>query len=270
MPWAFSDLALFGFFPLAGTPRAEQSPGPQRHRGEAAWPLWRPPDQELGLSQSLSDMAAPADFLAIRAARDQAIKPGSGPWPRRLLALAAGLSLAVPSLPAQAFSPSTWLSGTFPVVSFAGFTSGFGMRTHPLGGDRRPHYGVDIAAPLGSEVRSWWSGRVSELIRDGGCGNGLVIRSGDYEHIYCHLAGTVAEGAYRSGAIRLGLGQPVRSGQSIAHVGLTGSSTGPHLHWGMRFRGQWLDPARILRAMANSRRSQPLTSAGPPKVGSFR
>ena len=77
-------------------------------------------------------------------------------------------------------------------------------------------------------------------------------------------------GAYRSGAIRLVLGQPVRSGQAIAHVGLTGSTTGPHLHWGMRFRGQWLDPARILRAMAASRRRQPLASAGPPKVGSFR
>jgi murein DD-endopeptidase MepM/ murein hydrolase activator NlpD len=191
-------------------------------------------------------------------------------WPRPWLALGAGLLLAVPSLPVHAFSRSSWLSGTFPVVSFAGFTSGFGMRSHPLGGDRRPHYGVDIAAPLGSEVRSWWSGRVLELIRDGGCGNGLVIRSGDYEHIYCHLAGHVEGGAYRSGAIRLVLGQPVRSGQAIAHVGLTGSTTGPHLHWGMRFRGQWLDPARILRAMAASRRRQPLASAGPPKVGSFR
>lgn len=183
---------------------------------------------------------------------------------RPLLALGAGLLLAAASLPAYGFSRSSWLSGTFPVVSFAGFTSGFGMRSHPLAGDRRPHYGVDIAAPLGSEVRSWWSGRVRELIRDRGCGNGLVIRSGDYEHIYCHLAGSVEGDVYRSGAIRLALGQPVRSGQAIAHVGLTGSTTGPHLHWGMRFRGQWLDPARILRAMAASRRRQPLASAGPP------
>ena len=191
-------------------------------------------------------------------------------WHRPLLALGAGLLLAVPSLPAYAFSRSSWLSGTFPVVSFAGFTSGFGMRSHPLGGDRRPHYGVDIAAPLGTEVRSWWSGRVRELIRDGGCGNGLVIRSGDYEHIYCHLAGRVEGGSYRSGALSLVVGQPVRSGQPIAHVGLSGSTTGPHLHWGMRFRGQWLDPARILRAMAESRRRQPLASARTPNVGSFR
>ncbi len=189
---------------------------------------------------------------------------------RPLLVLGAGLLLASPSLPANAFNRGTWLSGSFPVVSFAGYTSGFGLRIHPLGGDLRPHYGVDIAAPLGSDVRSWWSGRVSEVIRDGGCGNGLVIRSGDYEHIYCHLAGRVEGGSYRSGALSLVVGQPVRSGQPIAHVGLTGSSTGPHLHWGMRFRGQWLDPARILRAMAESRRRQPLASARTPNVGSFR
>ncbi len=191
-------------------------------------------------------------------------------WRRPLLAIGAGLVLALSTHSAKAFNHGNWLSGTFPVVSFAGYTSGFGMRVHPLGGDLRPHYGVDIAAPLGSEVRSWWSGRVSEVIRDGGCGNGLVIRSGDYEHIYCHLAGSVEGGSYRSGALSLVVGQPVRSGQPIAHVGLTGSSTGPHLHWGMRFRGQWLDPARILRAMADSRRRQPLASARAPNVGAFR
>lgn len=195
--------------------------------------------------------------------------PGARAWTGVVLGLGTVLLLTA-GLPAGAFNRSTWLSGTFPVVSFSGFTSGFGMRTHPLSGDRRPHYGVDIAAPLGSEVRSWWSGRVSELIRDGGCGTGLVIRSGNYEHIYCHLGGRVSDGTYRSGAINLVVGQPVRSGQSIAHVGLSGSTTGPHLHWGMRFRGQWLDPARILRAMADSRRRQPLASAEAPSVVPFR
>ena len=167
-----------------------------------------------------------------------------------LLPAAAAIGLLV-AAPAGA---STWLQGVFPVTSFAGFTSSFGMRLHPLAGDLRPHYGVDIAAPLGSPVRSWWSGRIQEVISDGGCGNGLVIRSGEYEHIYCHLSGSAAAGAYRSGPVLLVPGQIVRRGELIGHVGLSGSTTGPHLHWGMRYRGQWLDPARILRAMADSRR----------------
>ena len=160
-----------------------------------------------------------------------------------------------PGAQALAQSRTTWLRGVFPVASFAGYTSPFGMRSHPLSGDVRPHYGVDIAGPLGSPVRSWWSGQVSEVISDGGCGNGLTIRSGDYEHIYCHLAGSAGEGWYRSGAVLLRVGQRVRAGQVIGHIGLTGSTTGPHLHWGMRYRGEWMDPARVLRAMAASRRA---------------
>jgi murein DD-endopeptidase MepM/ murein hydrolase activator NlpD len=180
-----------------------------------------------------------------------------------------GASLLATAAPSAAGATTTWLMGVFPVAVFSGFTSGFGNRVHPLSGGLRPHYGVDIAAPLGSPVLSWWSGRVQEVISDGGCGNGLVIRSGDYEHIYCHLAGRVGGGVYSSGPVTLRPGQVVRRGQLIAHVGMTGSTTGPHLHWGMRFRGQWLDPARILRAMAASRRAS-MTRGAAPNVGTSR
>ena len=178
---------------------------------------------------------------------------------------AVALSLAA-AVPVRA---STWLYGVFPVPAFAGFTSGFGDRVHPLAGAVPPHHGVDIAAPPGSPVRSWRSGRVQEVIADGGCGNGLVIRSGDYEHLYCHLAGRAVGGVYSSGAVRLVRGQAVRRGQLIGHVGLSGSTTGPHLHWGVRYRGDWLDPARILRAMAASR-SRILARISTPKVDSLR
>jgi len=160
--------------------------------------------------------------------------------------------------------------GVFPVTSFAGYTSGFGMRSHPLSGDVRAHYGIDIAAPLGAPIRSWWAGTVSEVIVDGGCGNGLVIRSGSYEHIYCHLSGEAGQGEYRSGNVMLQVGQRVATGQVIGHVGLTGSTTGPHLHWGMRYRGAWMDPARVLRAMAESRRRSNPTPLQRPNLGVFR
>jgi len=156
------------------------------------------------------------------------------------------------------------------VASFAGFTSGFGLRLHPLSGTLRSHDGLDIAAPLGSPVRSWWSGRVREVIFDGGCGNGLVIQSGDYEHIYCHLAGSAAGGVYRSGPVALLAGDRVAAGQTIGHVGVSGASTGPHLHWGLRYRGAWLDPVRVLRAMAASRNRLPPARERRFNVGQFR
>lgn len=147
-----------------------------------------------------------------------------------------------------------WLAGVFPVASFSGYTSGYGLRFHPIGGDARHHDGIDIAAPLGSPILSWWAGTVVEVIADGGCGNGLVIRSGHYEHVYCHLAGESDGRFYRSGPVQLALGQRVSRGELIGHVGLSGSTTGPHLHWGIRYKGMSLDPARILQAMAASRR----------------
>lgn len=179
--------------------------------------------------------------------------------PLLLASLLAGLPAA---------RAGSWRLGAFPVASFAGYTSAFGMRVHPLRGDVRPHYGLDIAAPLGSPVRSWWGGMVQEVIHDGGCGVGLLVRSGAYEHIYCHLAGRGSGGVYRSGSVQLRVGQRVRTAQVIGHVGMSGSTTGPHLHWGLRHGGRWIDPARVLRAMARARQAPKPAPA--PRVAGVR
>jgi murein DD-endopeptidase MepM/ murein hydrolase activator NlpD len=174
--------------------------------------------------------------------------------PPQAVALLTALLLAVPLAAAKtaAAPDSRWRKGIFPVTNFQGFTSHYGMR-RLSGGKPQSHNGLDIAAPLGSAVRSWWSGRVLEVINDGACGHGLVIGSGPYKHIYCHLGGRVQTGVLRSGAVELQQGSRVRFGQVIGHVGLTGYTTGPHLHWGLRYNGEWLDPAHVLRAMAASR-----------------
>lgn len=194
-------------------------------------------------------------------------------WKARYLAagLACGaLVWALPPAAAWARQPGRWIQGVFPVVGFAGYTSGYGLRVHPLSGSLRSHDGIDIAAPLGAPVRSWWSGRLVELIQDNGCGTGLVVRSGDYEHIYCHLAGRVEAKTVRSGHVVLRIGQRLAAGQTIGHVGLSGATTGPHLHWGLRYRGAWLDPARVLRAMAASRVQSRSALPPRPSVGSLR
>jgi murein DD-endopeptidase MepM/ murein hydrolase activator NlpD len=173
--------------------------------------------------------------------------------------LASGLAVSGLAAPGVAQSMSQarpgqnpWRLGVFPVMLFSGYTSSFGARTGPWGAIE-PHYGLDIAAPFGSPIRNWWRGTVKEVIHDWRCGVGLVIQSGPYEHIYCHLLGSGAGGVYRSAGLRLQPGQRVRTGQVIARVGMSGRTTGPHLHWGMRHGGRWLDPVLILRAMARSR-----------------
>ncbi len=182
------------------------------------------------------------------------------PWPRRDRRARAAGAGALAGLAALALAPPAlaelrWRQGVFPVATFLGYTSHFGLRVGP-GGGREPHYGLDIAAPMGSPIRSWWGGVVADVIDDGGCGVGLVISSGPYEHIYCHLSGSAAGGVYRSGPVALGPGMAVRGGQLIGHVGMSGRTTGPHLHWGIRYQGRWLNPGAILRAMARARGSR--------------
>ena len=163
--------------------------------------------------------------------------------------LAGALALSA----ASALADARWGQGVFPVAVFSGYTSHYGQRIGPSGG-LEPHHGIDIAAPMGSPIHNWWGGVVKEVIEDGSCGLGLLIQSGPYEHLYCHLSGSVQGGLYRSGAVALQSGQRLRGGQLIGHVGVSGRTTGPHLHWGVRYGGRWLNPAAILRAMAAARR----------------
>jgi len=153
---------------------------------------------------------------------------------------------------------SIWRGASFPVENFTGYTSPFGYRQHPHGG-RRFHYGLDFAAPLGSYVRNWWEGKVMRVASDRQCGVHLILQSGPWHHVYCHLEGQVVlekTGAWvlvdRPGGIEIRQGQSLRSGQRIGRVGMTGATTGPHLHWGLKYQGAWVDPALVIRAMTTS------------------
>jgi murein DD-endopeptidase MepM/ murein hydrolase activator NlpD len=158
-----------------------------------------------------------------------------------------------------ALRSNPWLYASFPVENFQAYTSPFGYRTSPIDGTTKFHYGLDMAAPLGSYVRNWWTGRVVELSDGTGCGTAIKIESGQWRHVYCHLMGHVEEtpqGRYlidREGGILLWQGQDVPVGARIARVGMTGRTTGPHLHWELLHGGKHLDPALVLQEMYNQR-----------------
>lgn len=187
---------------------------------------------------------------------------------RRLITIPLPLLLTVLSTE-HVRAESPWLRGQFPVAGFLAYTSHYGPRQGPSGA-AETHRGLDIAAPLGSPVRSWWGGRIVEVILDQGCGVGLVVRSGAWEHLYCHLAGSVQDGVYRADGVQIAVGQSVRLGQMIGRVGVSGRTTGPHLHWGLRYDGRWLDPVLILRAMAEARRPMAPNVRPEPRVGLSR
>jgi murein DD-endopeptidase MepM/ murein hydrolase activator NlpD len=152
-------------------------------------------------------------------------------------------------------SSSSWQQASFPVENFQAYTSGFGYRIHPVTGGRSFHEGLDLAAPLGSYIRSWWGGKVIALSDHSACGTMITIQSGNWTHTYCHLMGTVENTAQglalidRNGGIFLQQGQVIPSGARIGRVGMTGRTTGPHLHWVLKYNGQLIDPAHVLRQM---------------------
>lgn len=162
----------------------------------------------------------------------------------------------VPQLDPSELPINEWSGASFPVEDFQIYTSPFGYRRSPTGGYTQEfHYGLDMAAPEGSYIRNWWSGKVVEVSDNSNCGTSVVVESGSWLHIYCHMQGHVetANGDRymidRGGGIQIREGQDLPAGTRIGRVGMTGRTTGPHLHWGLKFDENWVDPALVLRAM---------------------
>jgi murein DD-endopeptidase MepM/ murein hydrolase activator NlpD len=117
-------------------------------------------------------------------------------------------------------------------IQGARFSSGFGMRFHPLLGRTRMHAGVDFAARHGTPVQSVAPGKVIFAGRNGGYGNQVQIRHDNgIVTTYGHLSGFAARA-----------GERVAAGEKIGHVGSTGLSTGPHLHYEVHVGGRPVNP----------------------------
>jgi murein DD-endopeptidase MepM/ murein hydrolase activator NlpD len=117
------------------------------------------------------------------------------------------------------------------------FTSGFGMRFHPVLGYTRPHMGVDWAAPIGTPIFSAGNGTIVQAGWDSGYGRRIEVQHANgYITTYNHLSG-FARGATE--------GAHVRQGQVIGYLGQTGLATGPHLHYEILVNGHFVDPMRV-------------------------
>jgi len=123
-------------------------------------------------------------------------------------------------------------------VRYSKITSAFSnARLHPILRIRRPHHGIDYAAPSGTPIWAVADGTVIFRGRAGGFGNLIKIRHHEgYVSYYGHM---------RTFASGIAEGQRVRQKQVIGSVGSTGLSTGPHVCFRMSKDGHFVDPARI-------------------------
>lgn len=124
----------------------------------------------------------------------------------------------------------------WPCPASGRITSGFGSRKSPTKGASTYHNGIDIGAPTGSAIVAAASGEVVTATYSGSAGNYIMIsHGGGIYTLYMHCS-----------KLNVSVGQQVKAGQTIGKVGSTGYSTGPHLHFGIRAGGSYLNPSKYV------------------------
>jgi len=220
-----------------------------------------PPEGSLQAPQA--DATAPQQVAQAQ--------PGAAGSDRPNMAVSAGnpneqgqniSTLSANQIAAVTTRDNQWAGASFPLEQFQAYTSPFGYRRSIEGYNYNEfHYGLDMAAPRGSYVRTWWTGTVVEVSDDSNCGTSVVVESGNWLSIFCHMEGYVEQAngerymIDREGGLRIVEGSTVQAGQRVGRIGMTGRTTGPHLHWGLKFDNNWVDPALVLRAMYSSQQN---------------
>ena len=120
-------------------------------------------------------------------------------------------------------------------INGARLSSPFGNRKHPILGFTKHHNGTDFAAPTGTPIMASGNGTV---IKAGWCGNGgncvRIRHNSSYTTGYGHLSKFATK-----------TGRRVRQGQIIGYVGNTGMSTGPHLHYTVKYNGKFINSQKL-------------------------
>jgi len=150
----------------------------------------------------------------------------------RLSLAAGGMSLLpAPGLGQIAFTPTLW-----PVMGR--ITGSFGERLDPFSGEGAFHTGVDISSQYGDGVHSAGDGVVTHAALHAGYGRLVIVDHGfGVATWYGHLSSfTVAPG------------MRIRRGDLVGYVGVSGRTTGPHVHYEVRINGAPVNPMRYLRS----------------------
>lgn len=126
-------------------------------------------------------------------------------------------------------SSSGWV---WPCPGHTVINSDYGYRTHPTLGTWKLHNGIDVKADTGTPIVAAKSGTVIAAAYSSSMGNYVIIDHGSgITTVYMHCS-----------ALAVSSGKSVSAGETIAYVGSTGRSTGPHLHFSVRVNSEYVNP----------------------------
>ena len=121
-------------------------------------------------------------------------------------------------------------------VNNINISCGYGYRIHPITGKKDFHTGIDIAVPENTDIYSALGGKVKEISENRIYGKYIIIaHDNDFETIYCHC-----------NDIFVKKDMNIRRGERIGKSGNTGLSTGPHLHFEIKYKGKYYNPEYLL------------------------
>ncbi|MGI1657399.1 MAG: murein hydrolase activator EnvC family protein [Desulfitobacterium sp.] len=126
---------------------------------------------------------------------------------------------------------------TYPLPGYTEVSSSYGWRIHPITKKKSLHTGTDLPAPTGTKVLAAGNGEVIMASWYGAYGNAVIVdHGGGYTTLYGH-----------NSKLAVKVGDMVKAGDVVAYVGSTGWSTGPHLHFEVRIKGETTDPLQFFR-----------------------
>lgn len=124
----------------------------------------------------------------------------------------------------------------FPLAWSNGVTSAYGQRVHPIYGYNGFHYGVDLGAGMNTAIYATKSGTVTASTYGEANGYYVTINHGDgYSSLYAHMVSN-----------EVSVGDYVKQGDLIGHVGTSGWSNGPHLHFEILYNGSNVNPMNYI------------------------
>jgi len=155
---------------------------------------------------------------------------------KRNAAAIAVSSTGLRLIPAISFADSSYTPSMWPVLGH--ITDGFGERLDPFSGEGAFHTGVDVASDYGAPVHATADGIVTIAENHSGYGRLVVIDHGfGISTWYAHLS-----------ALSPVVGSRVKRGEVVGYTGISGRSTGPHVHYEVRVNNAPINPWRYMKS----------------------